>query len=1064
MHPISDGAEPNAPDPARPLDEAIDDFGYEWDVLTHRVKGSPSLLQLLGDAGADDVAAAEWWFDKLHADDLVSWRERLAGAFADRTCTRIDGEYRVRRHDGQYATMIDHARLLRDETLRVVRVIGTLADVSTFRRSGIDRVHNSRTSGSDPVVDVDRVRRSSASTHADQYEAERRMRERAEQLQHLAGALARALTREQVAAVIVDSVRDALGAFAAAVFALTSDEREFALLASLGMPSGVAHDFARFDVERSLPIREAFLTRVPVFIESWQQWNSRFAEAPRVAPEGGRSGAWAALPLLVDDVLRGVLTLAFPSPRDFSAEDRAYIQAFADQCAQGLDRASAYEAVTSARQRAERSAARLTALHAASIALGSAMTPRAVAEAALSTALPALGATRGVLALLGSDGDTLEVVGDVGFAETTLAPFRRTSLKTRFPLADVVRERKTMYLPSAAARHERYPDLGATIDANGNGAMASVPLLRGTQVLGAFGVNWTDLRESDSEDIAFLEAMAEQCAQALERAALFDGERRARARGEMILNSIQDGFVAFDHAFRFTYVNRRAEEILQLPAAHLLGRAATEIFPQYADSPFTRVLREALTTRRARMVEGFVAPVGAWTEARIYPTDDGASVFIQDVTERRRNEESNRILAVASAMLSEANGQGETCDAIVRATVPSFADWVILDGVAENGALHRLTLGTAKEEQRERMAELDANFGPGVWAPLGAPTVFVTGSSRLLDPITRDVLLALLRGEPNAAAHADALLQLGLTSAICVPLVAQGRTTGVLTLVSTSVHRRYSEDDLPLARELATRAATALAKAQSLEAERTARGEAEAARRDAEEANRAKMDFLTAMSHELRTPLNAIGGYAEILSLGLRGPVTDEQRQDLARIEGNQRHLLGLINDVLNYAKLDAGKVEYTIVDVELRTAMSAVESLIAPQLKAKSLRFLYGVCDDEVVVRADAEKVRQILMNLLSNAVKYTANGGEIEISCAREGSFGVLRVRDTGVGIETSKLEHIFEPFVQLGRTLTSRTEGTGLGLAISRDLARAMGGDLSAESSVNVGSTFTLTLPGR
>jgi signal transduction histidine kinase len=214
-----------------------------------------------------------------------------------------------------------------------------------------------------------------------------------------------------------------------------------------------------------------------------------------------------------------------------------------------------------------------------------------------------------------------------------------------------------------------------------------------------------------------------------------------------------------------------------------------------------------------------------------------------------------------------------------------------------------------------------------------------------------------------------------------------------------------------------------------------ARREIEAARAEAEAANRAKSEFLAVMSHELRTPLNAIGGYAELMEMGIRGPVTEEQRGDLHRIQQSQRHLLGLINEVLNYARLESGAVHFDVEDIRVRDALA---------------------------VSADPDKLRQILLNLLSNAVKFTDRGGRVEVACAAaEGRVQVL-VRDTGIGIAADQLERIFEPFVQVRADLTRTAEGTGLGLAISRDLARGMGGDLTAESTVGAGSTFTLTLP--
>ncbi|GLC26981.1 hypothetical protein rosag_34940 [Roseisolibacter agri] len=241
---------------------------------------------------------------------------------------------------------------------------------------------------------------------------------------------------------------------------------------------------------------------------------------------------------------------------------------------------------------------------------------------------------------------------------------------------------------------------------------------------------------------------------------------------------------------------------------------------------------------------------------------------------------------------------------------------------------------------------------------------------------------------------------------------------------------------------------------------------AEGARAEAEQANRGKSEFLAVMSHELRTPLNAIGGYAELIELGIHGPVTEAQRTALARIQQSQRHLLGLIAGVLDYSRVEAGAVTYRLADVPVGEAVAEAEALVAPQLRAKGLGYAWSGAPPELHMRADREKLQQILLNLLGNAVKFTRprDGvpGRIEVACTVDEERVHLHVRDTGVGIAPEQLERIFEPFVQADQRLTRAQEGVGLGLAISRDLARGMGGDLTAASVPGVGSTFSLTLP--
>lgn len=227
-------------------------------------------------------------------------------------------------------------------------------------------------------------------------------------------------------------------------------------------------------------------------------------------------------------------------------------------------------------------------------------------------------------------------------------------------------------------------------------------------------------------------------------------------------------------------------------------------------------------------------------------------------------------------------------------------------------------------------------------------------------------------------------------------------------------------------------------------------------------ASQAKSEFLASMSHELRTPLNAIGGYAELLALGIRGPLNSDQAQDIARIRRSQQHLLTLINDVLNFAKLDAGQAEYHITAVPVDEALHDTESMIAPQILKKGLRYSYRGAGKTASVLADPEKFQQIVLNLLSNAVKFTDTGGSIELSSEPRGNCIEIRVADTGPGISSEKLGRIFDPFVQAERRLNQPVQGVGLGLAISQDLAIAMDGKITVESVVGEGSTFTLSLP--
>ena len=265
--------------------------------------------------------------------------------------------------------------------------------------------------------------------------------------------------------------------------------------------------------------------------------------------------------------------------------------------------------------------------------------------------------------------------------------------------------------------------------------------------------------------------------------------------------------------------------------------------------------------------------------------------------------------------------------------------------------------------------------------------------------------------------------------------------------------RWYETRVVPTADGAVVLARDVTARRRAADAERAARAAAEAA-------SRAKSDFLGTMSHELRTPLNAIGGYAQLMELGLRGPVTEAQLEDLTRIQRAQRHLLGLVNDVLDFARIEAGSVELVPDVVPLGDVVAHAHAMVAPQLAHKGLR--YEAALDGAVAWADRERVEQIVLNLLSNALKFTPTGGAVRVHAEVDGAHACLHVCDTGPGIPASAHEAIFQPFVQLSTGLTRTSEGSGLGLAISRDLARAMGGDLTVHSAPAAGAIFTLRLP--
>ncbi len=420
--------------------------------------------------------------------------------------------------------------------------------------------------------------------------------------------------------------------------------------------------------------------------------------------------------------------------------------------------------------------------------------------------------------------------------------------------------------------------------------------------------------------------------------------------------------------------------------------------------------------------------------------------------------------------------------AIATVALPKVGAWSIVDVDQPDASWWRLPIVHPDPIKRAILQELDQHWSPAPGDPLGVSLIAETRASTIVDTDIDAVLAGAAHGPENLRL----LRALGLGALLVVPLNTRKGLSGAITFVNPIGAVPYTVDDVQLAEDLASRCADLLDGARRYDGVRlaqlsadAARASSDTARKDAEHANQVKTSFLTSMSHELRTPLNAILGYTELVAIGLRGPVTADQLDALGRIQTASKHLLGLINNVLNFAKLKSQEVRFVNVDGPVSEVLDGAASMVETQASAKGVAFVRTRCLPTLDLHGDPDKVLQILLNLLSNAIKFTDAGGSITLaavpsdrrrrvrdatSISRSGSAAAvdLTVRDTGRGIAAEHIKTLFEPFVQVGRRLTGTDEGTGLGLAISRDLARAMGGDITVVSTLGVGSTFTLTMP--
>jgi signal transduction histidine kinase len=420
-------------------------------------------------------------------------------------------------------------------------------------------------------------------------------------------------------------------------------------------------------------------------------------------------------------------------------------------------------------------------------------------------------------------------------------------------------------------------------------------------------------------------------------------------------------------------------------------------------------------------------------------------------------------LAEASRSLADSLDYETTLSTVAMLALPHLGAWCIVDVVEEDGQIRRLAVVHPDPEQQALAGELRAGWPPSRDDPLGVPAVARTRRSEVISCVDDALLRTVARGERNF----EILQALGIGSVMVVPLLARGDVLGAISFIGPGDGPQYGEQDLALAEDLAARAAIAIDNARLYRA-------AERAREEAERSSEAQSQFLGVMSHELRTPINAILGYTQLLDMGVRGPLSEEQRELLQRVEASSRHLLELVTRVLDLSKAEAG-------ELRIQTQVNQVAEVVGAALKevrpAVQGRTIDRRCDAAANLQylGDRIRARQILVNLLSNAIRFTQEGGTITVRCeAVEGPAGPgllqgagpwvrICVEDDGVGIPEDMLDAVFEPFVQAdGAPLIRETDGSGLGLAVSRYLARLMGGELTVVSASGEGSRFFLWLP--
>ena len=525
-----------------------------------------------------------------------------------------------------------------------------------------------------------------------------------------------------------------------------------------------------------------------------------------------------------------------------------------------------------------------------------------------------------------------------------------------------------------------------------------------------------------------------------------DEAERARLQLEQVLENLPDSVNVFDSEWRWTYVNpegaRRLNE-LGIDAENVRGRSLWETLPLLKGTRFEKELLRARKEGKVVEYEEYAPALDMWVENSLVPASGSLLSFSRDITHRKREEQGAKLLSEASRVLASTLEYEKTLESVARLAVGDLADWCGVDLVDEEGRIRQVVVSHVDPAKIKWAKELSILYPADHSGPTGVGNVIRTGQPEMYPEISDEMLVV----GAHDANHLKLLRELEFRSALIVPMIARGHTLGALSLVSTGNGRRYGEADLALAMELATRAGIAIDNAQLY--------------RSALAASEAKSAFLATMSHELRTPLNAIIGYQSLLNEGIEGQLNEGQLSRLSRIRASADHLLGLIDEVLTFSRVEAGKEIVQREETDLRGIVKAAVTMVTPLAESKGLRLRTE--GDDARLFTDSGKVRQILLNLLSNAIKFS-DDGEIVVRSRVEGKSVEVSIIDDGIGIGPENIERIFDPFWQVEQRSTRKVGGTGLGLSVSRSLARLIGGEITVETKFGKGSTFTLTLPIR
>ncbi|EWG11542.1 ATP-binding protein [Cytobacillus firmus] len=514
-----------------------------------------------------------------------------------------------------------------------------------------------------------------------------------------------------------------------------------------------------------------------------------------------------------------------------------------------------------------------------------------------------------------------------------------------------------------------------------------------------------------------------------------------------LLERISDGLIGLGSDHGILYMNEQAKKLLniageEMTSGHTLGDLLDQDSALFMQNKISKASVQHETLHFEMEMK---QPSVKWLSIHLYPADTGTTILLRDNTSRKLVESSIENQNKKLMLLSEAANHilskrepGELLDALFRELseyldLDVYFNYMINDS---KGCLELMNYQGISREDAQDMHFLD--LGEAVCGTVARDRERIIAENIDFSP---DPKVSFIKGQ-------------GIKAYACHPLISYGKLIGTLSFGSRS-RTNFTEDELDLLQTLCNQVAITLDRTLLI-LELTKKKE------EAERASSAKSDFLSMMSHELRTPLNSIIGFAQILSDDCGEPVSFRQSEKVGKILNSSRHLLNLINDLLDLVKIEAGKPILNKESLRVESFIHNTLKMILPQARAKNIR-IYDQTQScsHIHVKADPTRINQILLNLLENAVKYSEAGGKIIISADIEDNKLKISVADSGFGIPEDLHEHIFEPFYRIFNQ-EKNIEGTGIGLTLVKQLIMQMGGTIGINSEPGSGSCFWFTLP--